>query len=69
MQEGPAWYFQDYPLEQQIWYYNTLQEMDFLFVHNEIDKKLVAEIKFYKSRFDKNLECCSDCDPSIPIIQ
>ena len=39
MQEGPHWYFQDYPLEQQIWYYNTLQEMDFLFVHNEIDKK------------------------------
>ena len=39
MQEGPHWYFQDYPLDQQIWYYNTLQEMDFLFVHNEIDKK------------------------------
>ena len=39
MQEGPHWYFQDYSLEQQIWYYNTLQEMDFLFVHNEIDKK------------------------------
>ncbi len=39
MQEGPHWYFQDYPLEQQIWYYNTLQEVDFLFVHNEIDKK------------------------------
>ena len=39
MQEGPHWYFQDYPLDKQIWYYNTLQEMDFLFVHNEIDKK------------------------------
>jgi len=38
MQEGPHWYFQDYPLDQQIWYYNTLQEMDFLFVHNKIDK-------------------------------
>ena len=38
MQEGPHWYFQDYPLDQQIWYYNTLQEMDFLFVHNQIDK-------------------------------
>ena len=39
MQEGPHWYFQDYPLDQQIWYFNTLQEMDFLFVHNEIDKQ------------------------------
>ena len=39
MQEGPHWYFQDYPLDRQIWYYNALQEMDFLFVHNEIDKK------------------------------
>jgi len=39
MQEGPHWYFQDYPLEQQIWFYNVLLEMDFLFVHNNIDKK------------------------------
>jgi len=39
MQEGPHWYFQDYPLNKQIWFYNTLQDMDFLFVHNEIDKK------------------------------
>ena len=39
MQEGPHWYWQDYPLEQQIWFYNILQEMDFLFVHNIIDKK------------------------------
>ena len=28
MQEGPYWYFQDYPMEQQIWFYNTLMEMD-----------------------------------------
>ena len=39
MQEGPHWYFQDYPLDQQIWFYNILMEMDMLFVHNEIDKK------------------------------
>jgi len=39
MQEGPHWYFQDYPLDKQIWFYNTLQDMDFLFVHNEIDKR------------------------------
>jgi hypothetical protein len=39
MQEGPNWYWQDYPLQQQIWYYNTIQEADFMFVHNESDKK------------------------------
>ena len=39
MQEGPNWYWQDYPLNQQIWYYNTIQEADFMFVHNEADKK------------------------------
>ena len=38
MQEGPQWYFQDYSIEQQIWYFNTLNKMDFLFVHNELDK-------------------------------
>jgi len=37
MQEGPHWYFQDYPLDQQIWFYNSLHEMDFLLVHNESD--------------------------------
>ena len=49
MQEGPHWYFQDYPLDQQIWFYNILIEMDFLYVHNELDKK------YYKGLVDK--EC------------
>jgi len=39
MQEGPSWYFQDYPLENQIHYYNNLLSSDILFVHNEQDKK------------------------------
>ena len=39
MQEGPNWYWQDYPLEQQIWYYNTIQEADLMYVHNESDKE------------------------------
>jgi hypothetical protein len=39
MQEGPHWYFQDYDIEKQIWFYNTLMDMDFLFVHNKLDKK------------------------------
>jgi len=39
MQEGPHWYFQDYTLDKQIWYYNTLREADIIFTHNELDKK------------------------------
>ena len=47
MQEGPNWYWQDYPLNQQIWYYNTIQEADFMFVHNQSDKK------YYEGLTDK----------------
>jgi len=39
MQEGPHWYFQDYPMEQQIWFYNTLMDMDVIFAHNQSDVK------------------------------
>ena len=37
MQEGPHWYFQDYNMEQQIWWYNSLTEFDMLFAHNHKD--------------------------------
>ena len=39
MQEGPNWYWQDYDLAKQIWYYNTLTSADIIFTHNEVDKK------------------------------
>jgi len=42
MQEGPHWYFQDYPMEQQIWFYNCLMEMDVIFAHNK------ADVKYFK---------------------
>ena len=42
MQEGPHWYYQDYPLNQQIWFVNTLMEMDVIFAHNKID------VEYYK---------------------
>ena len=48
MQEGPYWYFQDYPIEQQIWYYNTLMEMDVIFGHNE------ADVDYFKGLTQKN---------------
>jgi hypothetical protein len=37
MQEGPCWYFEDYPLDQQVWFYNLLMDMDMLFCHNQSD--------------------------------
>ena len=37
MQEGPHWYFQDYTMEEQIWWYNSLTEFDMLFAHNHKD--------------------------------
>lgn len=42
MQEGPNWYFQDYSLPEQVWYYNTLRSADILFVHN------TSDIKYFK---------------------
>jgi hypothetical protein len=39
MQEGPSWYFQDYDLAKQIWYFNTLMAADIIFTHNEMDRK------------------------------
>lgn len=42
MQEGPAQYFTDYSLENQIHFYNSLVDADLLFCHNKSD------IPFYK---------------------
>lgn len=39
MQEGPNWYWQDYDLEKQVWYFNTLTTADIIFTHNELDRK------------------------------
>jgi hypothetical protein len=39
MQEGPFWYFQDYPLPNQIHYFNNLMAADIVLVHNKLDAK------------------------------
>ena len=39
MQEGPNWFWQDYKLEKQIWYFNILTSVDIIYVHNNNDKK------------------------------
>ena len=38
-QEGPHWYFQDYSLSHQFHFHNHLMEADYIFAHNESDKK------------------------------
>lgn len=37
MQEGPNWYFQDYDVPTQFWFYTVLANTDILFVHNKSD--------------------------------
>ena len=37
MQEGPHWYFQDYSIDKQFHYYNTLMDADWVYCHNESD--------------------------------
>ena len=37
MQESPHWYFQDYTIEQQFQYFNTLIDADWVYCHNESD--------------------------------
>tara|TARA_R110002012_G_scaffold321280_1_gene548488 strand:+ start:1735 stop:2625 length:891 start_codon:yes stop_codon:yes gene_type:complete len=48
MQEGPHWYFQDYSLDKQIWYYNTLIESDIIFAHNKSDKNYYEGLTGHK---------------------
>jgi len=42
MQEGPHWYFQDYDIDKQFHYYNTLLDADWVYCHNKSD------VKYYK---------------------
>ena len=47
MQEGPHWLFQDYTMEQQIWWFNALTEFDMLFAHN------LKDVRYYKGLTNK----------------
>lgn len=49
MQEGPNWYWQDYPIEQQFEYYNILASVDIIFAHNQSD------VLYYKGHFPDKL--------------
>ena len=48
MQEGPNWNWQDYTMLEQIWYYNTLQDANFLLCHNQSD------VNYYNGLTGKN---------------
>ncbi len=39
MQESNHHLCQDNPIDSQIWYLNNLMEVDFMFVHNNIDQQ------------------------------
>lgn len=39
VQEGPGWWWEDYDLQEQIYYLNLLNQSDVIFCHNEADKK------------------------------
>ena len=47
MQESNYHLWQDNTVDAQIWYLNNLTEVDFMFVHNNIDQQ------FYKGLIDK----------------
>ena len=48
MQEGPNWYWQDYDLERQVQYFNTLTSADIIFTHNESDRKYYQGLTAHK---------------------
>ena len=66
MQEGPHWYFQDYSMEQQIWFYNILMELDFIWCHNEIDKKYYKGLTNKKCYVNQTL-MLEETENGIPI--
>tara|TARA_Y100001972_G_scaffold91795_1_gene112385 strand:+ start:3350 stop:4255 length:906 start_codon:yes stop_codon:yes gene_type:complete len=68
MQEGPNWYWQDYPLDQQIWYFNTIQEADFMFVHNKSDQKYYEGLTGKKCKILPSL-MIEDCINNLPQIE
>jgi hypothetical protein len=48
MQEGPFWYYQDYPLENQIHYFNNLTSADIIYTHNQHDREYYKGLTNHK---------------------
>ena len=68
MQEGPNWLWQDYPLNQQIWYFNTIQQADFMFVHNESDKRYYEGLTSKECKILPSL-MIEDSIKDLPIVE
>ena len=69
MQEGPNWYWQDYDLAKQIWYYNTLTSADIIFTHNEVDKTYYQGLTNHKDvrvMYSLMIEDAIDIDSLMP---
>lgn len=65
MQEGPSWFFQDYPLDQQVWFYNMLCSVDILFAHNYQDMKYLKGLTNHNDvRILKSTMIETSLDPS-----
>ena len=45
IQEGPHWWFNDYEIQDQIYFYNLISQCDSIFAHNEYD------VNYYKGLF------------------
>ena len=66
MQEGPHWYFQDYPMEHQLWFVNTLRELDFILCHNSWDKDYYRGLVGHKRVYQmKSLMITDNIKPQI----
>ena len=62
-QEGPHWYFQDYPLTHQFHYYDHLMEADYIFAHNESDKRYYEGITSKQVFVNRSLMITDDIVP------
>lgn len=58
VQEGPTWYVNDFHMEDQFNFYNTLADCDLIFAHNEYDTK------WYKGLFQNK---CVEVMPTLMI--
>jgi hypothetical protein len=51
MQESTFYYWQDGEIADQVWYYNTLQQMDFILCHNDADKNYYSGLTGIRCEF------------------
>lgn len=65
MQEGPHWYFQDYPVEQQFHYYETLTSADWVYCHNTSDLKYYRGLALEDVRVMQSLMIPEGLEPNL----